>query len=90
MKLLKQLCEIHAPSGEEFAITQFLLNYIEKNKKDWQVKPILHYGDGFQDNLIMVFGENPKTAAETGFERVENSRSLMYIKCYASMLYFIY
>ena len=62
MKLLKQLCEIHAPSGEEFAITQFLLNYIEKNKKDWQVKPILHYGDGFQDNLIMVFGENPKTA----------------------------
>ena len=62
MKLLKQLCEIHAPSGEEFAITQFLLNYIEKNKKDWQVKPILHYGDGFQDNLIMVFVENPKTA----------------------------
>ena len=62
MKLLKQLCEIHAPSGEEFAITQFLLNYIEKNKKDWQVKPILHYGDGFQDNIIMVFGENPKTA----------------------------
>ena len=48
MKLLKQLCEIHAPSGEEFAITQFLLNYIEKNKKDWQVKPILHYGDGFR------------------------------------------
>ena len=62
MKLLKQMCEIHSPSGEEFAMTQFILNYIEENQKDWQIKPILHYGDDFQDNIIMVFGKNPKTA----------------------------
>jgi putative aminopeptidase FrvX len=62
MKLLKKMCEIHAPSGEESAMTQFILNYIEDNQEDWRVKPILHYGDGFQDNLIMVFGKAPKTA----------------------------
>ncbi len=62
MKLLKQICKIHAPSGEELAMTQFILNYIKNNQEDWQVKPILHYGDGFQDNIIMVFGKAPRTA----------------------------
>jgi len=62
MKLLKQMCEIHAPSGEEFAMVQFLLEHIEENQHNWKVKPTLHYGDKFQDNLIMVFGKNPKTA----------------------------
>ena len=61
MKLLQQMCEVHAPSGEEFAMTNFLLNYINKNQKDWKVQPTLHYGDGFQDNIIMVFG-TPTTA----------------------------
>ena len=62
MKLLKELCEIHAPSGEEYVIKDFILNYIQKNQEHWKVKPILHYGDGFQDNLIMVFGKYPRTA----------------------------
>jgi len=62
MKLLKQLCEIHAPSAEEFKITEFILEYIRKNKNSWDGKPLLHYGEGFQDNLIMVFGKKPKTA----------------------------
>ena len=53
---------MHAPSGEEFAMSQFLLNYIIKNQNKWKVKPTLHYGDGFQDNIIMVFGKNPRTA----------------------------
>ena len=61
MKLLQQMCEIHAPSGEEFAMTKFLLNYINKNQKDWKAQPTLHYGKGFQDNIIMVFG-TPTTA----------------------------
>jgi len=61
MNLLKQMCEVHAPSGEEFAMTNFLLNYINKNQKDWKVQPTLHYGKGFQDNIIMVFG-TPTTA----------------------------
>ena len=62
MKLLKQLCKIHAPSGEEYTITKFILQYIKENQKKWKEKPILHYGNGFQDNIIMVFGKKPKTA----------------------------
>ena len=61
MKLLKQMCEIHAPAGEEFAMTEFLLQYIKENQNNWKVKPTLHYGKGFQDNLILVFGK-PTTA----------------------------
>ena len=61
MKLLKRMCEIHAPSGEEYKMTDFILKYIEKNKYSWQVQPKLYYGKGFQDNIIMVFGK-PKTA----------------------------
>ena len=62
MKLLKQLCEIHSPSGEEFKMKKFILEYIKKNENSWHTKPILHFGEGFQDNLIMVFGKKPKTA----------------------------
>lgn len=62
MELLKKICKIHAPAGEEFAIKEFLLDYIKKNQDNWKVKPILHFGDHLQDNLILVFGRNPKTA----------------------------
>lgn len=61
MELLKKMCEIHAPSGEEATMKEFILEYIENNKNNWKVKPKLHYGKGFQDNLIMVFGK-PTTA----------------------------
>ena len=61
MKLLEELCNIHAPAGEEFTLTEFLLNYITENQSQWKVKPTLHYGKGFQDNIIMVFGK-PRTA----------------------------
>ncbi|MAX04985.1 MAG: aminopeptidase [Flavobacteriales bacterium] len=62
MKLLKKMCGIHAPSGEEFTITKFILEYIKKNQNRWTVKPTLHYGDEFQDNIILVFGKSPRTA----------------------------
>lgn len=62
MKLLKKMCKIHAPSGEEALMTKFLLNYINENEKYWKVKPVIHSGTGFQDNIIMVFGDNPNTA----------------------------
>ena len=61
MKLLEELCNIHAPAGEEFTLTEFLLNYINENQIQWKVKPTLHHGKGFQDNIIMVFGK-PRTA----------------------------
>ena len=62
MELLKKMCEIHAPSGEELAMKEFLLDHIKKNKDSWKVKPTIHFGDGFQDNLILVFGNKPRTA----------------------------
>ena len=61
MELLKKLCSIHAPSGEEVNISKFLINYIEVNKKSWKSKPKIYFGDNFQDNIILVFGK-PKTA----------------------------
>lgn len=61
MKLLKEMCAIHAPSGNESAMTEFLLDYIKKNKKSWKVKPKVYSGEGFQDCIVLVFGK-PRTA----------------------------
>ncbi len=61
MKLLKQLCEIHAPSGNETAMKDFLLAYIKKEKKKWKVMPEIYHGDEFQDCIVLKFGK-PRTA----------------------------
>jgi putative aminopeptidase FrvX len=61
MKLLKQLCEIHAPSGDEAQLREFLLKYIQKEKKKWRVKPEVFHGEEFQDCIVMSFGK-PRTA----------------------------
>ncbi len=59
--LLKQLCEIHAPSGQEVSLKEFLLKYIKKEKKHWLTEPEIIEGEGFQDCLILKFGK-PRTA----------------------------
>ncbi len=59
--LLKQLCEIHAPSGKESPVRDFLINYIKKHSVNWHTKPTLFYGEEFQDCLIVKFGK-PRTA----------------------------
>lgn len=61
MNLLKQLCEVQAPSGEEFRMKAFLLKYIQKEKKKWKTKPEIYHGDGFQDCIVLAFGK-PRTA----------------------------
>ena len=61
MRLLEQLCQIHAPSGNEKNLSEFLLNYIEKQKVHWKVQPTVLFGEGFQDCILLVFGE-PRTA----------------------------
>lgn len=61
MKLLKEMCSIHAPSGNEVGMTKFLLDYIKKHQKNWKVKPKIYSGDGFQDCIVLVFGK-PKTS----------------------------
>ncbi|MBF8963979.1 M20/M25/M40 family metallo-hydrolase [Pontibacter sp. FD36] len=61
MKLLKQLCSIHAPSGNEKKLTNFLLNYIEGHKVQWKQQPVILYGEGFQDCILLIFGK-PRAA----------------------------
>ena len=59
--LLKQMCRIHAPSGHEVAMTDFLLDYINTQQVNWKAKPQILSGEGFQDCIVLVFGK-PKTA----------------------------
>lgn len=61
MKLLQQLCEIHAPSGDEVRMKEFILKWISKEKKKWKTKPEVFHGDEFQDCIIVKFGK-PRTA----------------------------
>jgi putative aminopeptidase FrvX len=61
MQLLKQLCEIHAPSGNEIEMKSFILNYVNENKKNWTVVPQVISGADFQDCIVLIFGK-PRTA----------------------------
>ena len=61
MKLLQQLCEIPAPSGNEIAMKEFLIDYVKKHSKDWECQPEIIEGPGFQDCLMLKFGK-PRTA----------------------------
>ncbi len=59
--LVKEMCAIHSPSGNEVKMKEFLLNYIESNCKKWKHKPKIVHGKEFQDNIILIFGK-PRTA----------------------------
>ncbi|GAB2531072.1 M20/M25/M40 family metallo-hydrolase [Rufibacter soli] len=60
MELLHQLCQIQAPSGNEVKMKEFLLDYVLTQQKNWAVQPQIIHGKGFQDCLLLVFGE-PRT-----------------------------
>lgn len=62
MDLLKKLCEIHAPAGNEIRLKEFILNYVSENSKMWKCQPEVIHGPEFQDCIILAFGK-PKTAA---------------------------
>jgi putative aminopeptidase FrvX len=59
--LIQTLCGVHAPSGEEGPMKNFLLNYVKKGKKKWNNKCEIIQGDEFQDCIILKFGK-PRTA----------------------------
>ena len=61
MKLIKELCEIHSPSGDEYQMKDFILKYINKEKNKWLKVPKIIQGDEIQDCLMLVFGK-PRTA----------------------------
>jgi putative aminopeptidase FrvX len=55
------MCAIHAPSGNEAAMKDFLLSYIKKEQKNWKHKPTVLHGKDMQDCILLVFGK-PRTA----------------------------
>ena len=59
--LLENLCHIHAPSGNEVAMKEFLLDYIHTHSGQWKVTPEVIVGEEFQDCILLRFGE-PRTA----------------------------
>ncbi|MGZ3931379.1 MAG: M20/M25/M40 family metallo-hydrolase [Bacteroidia bacterium] len=60
-ELLKKMCAIQSPSGNETAMKEFILSYIKKEQKNWKHKPKIYEGKGFQDCIVLVFGK-PRTA----------------------------
>ncbi|MFQ3579838.1 MAG: hypothetical protein SNJ71_06840, partial [Bacteroidales bacterium] len=61
MELLQKLCSIHSPSGEEGAIKDFILKYIEENSSSWKQNPKIFYDEEFGDSITLIFG-TPRTA----------------------------
>ncbi len=60
-ELLKQLCAIHAPSGREESLRDFILEYVRNNQHDWHQQPVIHSGGDLMDAVVLVFGK-PRTA----------------------------
>lgn len=67
--LLKQLCEVPATSGDEGRMKDFILEYVQTNEDKWEQKPKVIEGEGFQDNIMLVFGE-PKVALYSHMDSV--------------------
>jgi putative aminopeptidase FrvX len=61
MQLLKEMCSIHAPSGNELPMKDFVLSYIQAHQSQWACMPEIYHGDDFQDCIVLVFGQ-PRTA----------------------------
>ncbi|WP_155169702.1 aminopeptidase [Fulvivirga kasyanovii] len=62
INLLKQLCQIHAPSGNESGMKDFILDYVDQKKDKWVCQPEVFHGPELQDCVVLKFG-SPKTAA---------------------------
>jgi putative aminopeptidase FrvX len=61
MELLKKLCTLQAPSGDEGVVKDFLLDYVKAHSTKWAVQPQVIEGEQFQDCMIWAFGV-PRTA----------------------------
>lgn len=61
LHLLHQLCLIPGTSGHEAGVKDFILRYIQKEKRKWTVIPQILRGGEFQDCIVLKFGK-PRTA----------------------------
>ena len=67
--LLKELTKIHAPSAEEDRIINYIVDYTNKNKNKWAVKPKIFHGGIYRNNVILVFGK-PRVAVFSHIDSV--------------------
>lgn len=61
LQLLKDLCNVFAPSGNEIAMKDFIIEYVAAQSVNWTNRPDVIHGPAFQDCLILKFGK-PRTA----------------------------
>ena len=61
MQLLRSLCSIPAPAGNEVALTRFILDHVKRTQHTWLHQPSVVADDRFQDCVLLVFGQ-PRTA----------------------------
>jgi putative aminopeptidase FrvX len=59
--LLKTLCALRAPSGNEGPMKEFIIDYVKQNQGKWAVQPEIIEGNFIGDALILKFGK-PRTA----------------------------
>jgi len=59
--LLKDLCSISSPSGNEALMKSFILEHVEVNQEKWLCQPEILAGSQFQDCIVLVFG-SPEVA----------------------------
>jgi putative aminopeptidase FrvX len=61
LTLLEKLCSIHAPSGDEGLMHDFILDYIQSHQQNWRTIPKVYADDRLLGAIVLSFGE-PKTA----------------------------
>ena len=59
--LLQTLCTLRAPSGNEGAVKQFIINYVNQHAATWAARPEIIEGDFIGDAVILKFGK-PRAA----------------------------
>lgn len=60
-QLLEELISVQGVASDESRIKSFIKEYVLRNQENWKSKPHIIDGIGFQDAMILVFG-NPRTA----------------------------
>ena len=61
MELLFQLLSKESVSGDESAIAEFIIDYVDKRTSFWKVRPEVYFGENFHDCVLLKFG-SPTTA----------------------------
>ena len=60
---------MQAPSGNEVALKDFIIRYVQEHRAQWKADPVILAGEELQDSLILQFGE-PRTAVMAHMDSV--------------------